>query len=109
MEQFIQFFGSALLGLIGALTVYFKVRSERNNTKAERDKDSQDLHDTVLKHSFELATMKGLIEQQHNVNEDINKQIIELSKAVAQFSVAVDTLTQAVAELKQDIRDMRKK
>ena len=109
MEQFIQFFGSALLGLIGALTVYFKVRSERNNTKTERDKDSQELHDTVLKHSFELATMKGQIEQQHNVNEDINKQIIELSKAVAQFSVAVDNLVKTVDELKNEVKDMRKK
>lgn len=109
MDQFIQFFGSALLGLIGALTVYFKVRSERKETKSIRDKDSLNLHDTILKHEFELTRLKDDFAHQHNINEDLNKQIVELAKAVSTFSVAVDNLIKTVDELKNEVKDMRKK
>lgn len=109
MDQFIQFFGSALLGLIGAITVYFKVRSERKETKSERDKDSLNLHDTILKHEFELTKLKDDFAHQHNINEDLNKQIVELAKAVSTFSVAVDNLIKTVDELKDEVKEMRKK
>lgn len=109
MDQFIQFFGSALLGLIGAITVYFKVRSERKETKSVRDKDSLHLHDTILKHEFELTKLKDDFAHQHNINEDLNKQIVELAKAVSTFSVAVDNLIKTVDELKDEVKEMRKK
>lgn len=101
--------GAPAIAVIFVVYLYLKLTNARKETKVERDKDSQELHDAVLKLQFEVTNIKGDFAQQHNVNDDLNKQIIELSKAVAQFSVAVETLTQAVAELKQDIREMRNK
>lgn len=101
--------GGPAIALIVVIYLYLKITSQRKATAIERDKDSQELHDKILKHDFEITNLKGDLSLQHNVNDDLNKQIVELSKAVAQFSVAVETLTQAVAELKQDIRDMRNK
>lgn len=100
--------GPGGIGILAAVYVYLKINSQRKETKSQREKDSTELHDKILKHDFELANMKGQLEQQHNVNEDINKQIIELSKAVAQFSVAVDNLVKTVDELKNEVKDMRK-
>jgi len=101
--------GGPAIAILIVIFMYLKITSARKETKAERDKDSQEIHDKIIKHDFEIANLKGDFAQQRNVNEDLNKQIVELSKAVAQFSVAVETLTQAVAELKQDIREMRNK
>lgn len=100
--------GPVGIALIAVIYIYLKITSARKETKAERDKDSQELHDKILKHDFEITNLKGELAQQHNVNDDLNKQIVELSKAVAQFSVAVETLTESVKELKEDIREMRK-
>ena len=101
--------GGPAIAILIVVFMYLKITSARKATAVERDKDSQEIHDKILKHDFEITNLKGEFSQQRNVNDDLNKQIVELSKAVAQFSVAVDTLTQAVAELKQDIRDMRNK
>lgn len=109
MEQFINYFGAALLGLISSIVAYLKIKSERKDTAKEREADSQELHDKILRHDFEITNLKGEFAQQRNVNEDLNKQIVELSKAVACFSTAVDNLVKTVDELKDEVRDMRKK
>ena len=83
------------------------IQSKRKETKIERDSDSQKIHDDILKLQFETTNLKGEVSQQKNINDDLNKQVVELSKAVAQFSIAADTLTESVKELKEDIRDMR--
>lgn len=101
--------GAPAISVIIVVYLYLKMSNQRKETKVARDKDSQELHDKILKHDFELTNMKGQLEHQTNVNEDINKQILELSKAVSQFSVAVDNLVKTVDELKNEVRDMRKK
>lgn len=101
--------GGPAIAIIIVIYIYLKITGQRNETKIERDKDSQQLHDDVLKLTFEVSNIKGELNQQHNVNDDINKQIIELSKAVAQFSVAVDNLVKTVDELKDEVKDMRNK
>lgn len=108
LSAILQYVPQAAIPLVVCVCFYISIQAKRKETKAERDKDSQELHDKLLRHDFEITNLKGEFAQQRNVNEDLNKQIVELSKAVAQFSVAVETLTQAVAELKQDIREMRK-
>lgn len=105
----VPFIPQAAIPLVICVCFCIYIQAKRKETKSERDQDSQAIHDKILKHEFEISNLKGDLSLQHNVNDDLNKQIVELSKAVAQFSVAVDTLTQAVAELKQDIRDMRNK
>lgn len=100
---------TAAIPLVICVIFYFLIQSKRKETKSERDKDSQELHDSVLKLQFEVANIKGELGQQRNVNDDLNKQIVELSKAVACFSTAVDNLVKTVDELKEEVRDMRNK
>ena len=101
--------GGPAIAIIIVIYLYLKITSQRKETKAERDKDSQELHDKILKHDFEITNLKGEFAQQKNVNDDLNKQICELSKAVACFSTAVDNLVKTVDELKEEVRDMRNK
>lgn len=108
LNALLPYIGPGGAGVLAAVVVYFKISNQRKETKNLREKDSIELHDKILKHDFEITNMKGQITQQHTVNDDINKQIIELSKAVAQFSVAVDNLVKTVDELKNEVKDMRK-
>lgn len=98
----------AAIPLVICVCFYLYIQAKRKETKSERDKDSQDLHDKILKHDFEITNIKGELGQQRNVNDDLNRQIIELSKAVASFTQAVENLAETVRELKQDIREMKK-
>lgn len=84
------------------------IQSKRKETKVERDKDSQEIHDKILKHDFEITNLKGEFTQQKNVNEDLSKQIIELSRAVASFTSSVDSLKEIVKDLKDDVKELRR-
>ena len=101
------FIPQAAIPLVICVCFTIWIQSKRKETKNERDRDSQELHDSVLKLQFEVANIKGEQVQQRNVNNDLNAQIVELSKAVACFSTAVDNLVKTVDELKEEVRDMR--
>ena len=97
--------GGPAIALIVVIYLYLKITSQRKATKVERDKDSQELHDSVLKHDFEISRLKGDIEHQHNLNSDLSNQINILSQSVAKFSVAVDMLSESVKEIREDLRN----
>ena len=42
----------ALTGLVKVWTDVLKIRAERADTKAARDKDSLEIHDAILKHTM---------------------------------------------------------
>lgn len=107
LATLLPFVPQAAIPLVICVCFYLFIQSKRKETKNERDKDSQELHDKILKHDFEITNLKGEFAQQRNINDDLNKQVIELSKAVATFSVAVDTLTETVRELKSDVKQMK--
>ena len=53
MEETIQqLITSGPIGIVSAAVVYIIIYLQRNSTKAGRDKDSQELHDAVLKIQF---------------------------------------------------------
>lgn len=85
------------------------IQSKRKETKNERDKDSQEIHDKLLEHGFQITNLKGELTHQKDVNEDLAKQIVELSKAVATFSSSVETLKEIVKDLKEDVKSIRNK
>lgn len=98
----------AAIPLVICVCFYLYIQAKRKETKSERDKDSQDLHDKILKHDFEITNIKGELGQQRNVNDDLSKQIIELSRAVTAFASSVDSLKEIVKDLKDDVKELRR-
>lgn len=91
--------------IIGIAYLWFKfgrVQQDRVETKAERDKDSQDIHDTLVRHSFEIANLKGRTELHDTLLSDINKQINILNTNLAILTEKIDNLTITMKELKSD-------
>lgn len=95
--------------VLGLFYIYRKIENKRTETKVERDNDSQTIHDTLITHTFEISKLKGEQYHNHEIQDDIQKQVSELTTAVAKLSVSVETFSEAVKELREDIKEMRKK
>lgn len=98
---------TAVIACLGALTAFLKARSdvadikaERSETKTERDKDSQELHDAVLKHGWEIQNLKDMSGHRDQVMEQLQAQINALNTTLATTNVKLDTLVDAIKELK---------
>lgn len=108
LVAFIPHLGAPAVTLLLAIFLYFKMNNERKATKVERDKDSEEIHDKLLKHDFEIQHLKDDYVLQRTINEDVSKQITELSKAVATLSFSVQEFAQSVKELRADIKELNK-
>ena len=78
-----------------------KIKNDRAETKSTRDKDSQELHDKVLKLEFGYTALK-------DSQQLINDQVSDTAKAVgiqntqiAQVLVKLDSVIEELKELKK--------
>lgn len=99
---------AALIALIGAITALVKSRidinqinSDRDTTKESRDKDSQELHDKVLKLEFQCGQNKDTIKDYNRRFEDTTSQINLLNKQLVEVLVRIDTITEILKEIKE--------
>ena len=90
--------GSALLK---QLADNYKIRNERIATKAERDDDSQQIHDTLLKHDFMISQLKDNQALTATVVDDLRDTCATLNTSIAKLDINVANLTDAVKELKK--------
>ncbi len=110
-EQIAAIVGAVLLCLgnlaawIKTATDVAKQKADRLLTKQTRDADSQELHDTVLKLSFQVDQNKGNIGLLFDQMTDQLKQIGLLNTQLAQVLAKMDALCDAIKELKEEVKD----
>lgn len=90
--------GSALLK---QLADNYKIRNERIATKAERDDDSQQIHDTLLKHDFLISQLKDNQALTATVVDDLRDTCSQLNTSIAKLDVNVENLTSVVKDWKK--------
>lgn len=110
-EQIAAVVGAAVLCL-GNLAAWLKTatdvakqKADRLLTKQTRDADSQELHDTVLKLSFQVDQNKNNIGLLFEQMTDQLKQIGMLNTQLAQVLTKMDALCDAIKELKDEVKD----
>ena len=91
----------ALTTLVKVVTDRIKLTNERAATKAERDKDSQALHDAVLKHDFAITALKDSQALTTTVVDDLRDTCAQLNTSIAKLDIGVANLTDAVKDLKR--------
>lgn len=64
-----------ILGLFWIHRKTENIERARKTTKAERDKDSQEVHDDILKLKFDIASMKGVVDLHRETLQDLQKQV----------------------------------
>ena len=105
---------AVLMGISAVLTaiaVYIKskaevsaIRDERTVTKAQRDEDSQKMHDDILKLQFQSRQDKDDIGLLFTQVADSNKQIALLTRQLSEVLVKMDSVIDTLKELKEDFK-----
>lgn len=101
--------GGPAVAIIAVVYIYLKINTERKNTKTKRDKDSEDIHDKILKHDFEIAKLKDDMVLHNTVQQDLQHQLNVLSEATAKLSISVEHFSESVRDLKDEIKELRNK
>lgn len=103
MEQLITTLISALspsaipivVVILGLGYLWFKFGQEKKDraiTKDIRDKDSQEIHDTLLRHTFQIDELKGHSVHHEQVLDDLNKQMGLLNTNIVKLQVTIENM-----------------
>lgn len=87
---------SVIILVLGGLYIYRKIESNRKVTKDERDKDSQDLHDKIMRHDWEINQIKSDNNHRDVLLEDLRKQVEAVNRNLAIVATKLDSLVEAV-------------
>lgn len=90
-----------IAALIKVFADVLKIKAERVDTAERRDKDSQDLHDKVLSHSFAIQQLKDAQSLTATVVDDLRDTCAQLNSNIVKLDTNVSNLTDAVRELKK--------
>lgn len=106
-EQIAAIVGAVVLCL-GNLAALIKVwadlakqKADRILTKANRDSDSQELHDKVLKLEFTTQQLKDSQQLTTQVVDDLRDTCAALNTSVAKLDLNIANLTEVVKELRK--------
>ena len=89
--------------ILGLFWIYRKtsdIKKDREETKIQRDADSQNLHDMVQKNTWEINNLKLEAQHRDTILDDLRAQCNELNTNLALVSQKLDTLVEAIKELK---------
>lgn len=86
--------------LVKVIADKIKLTNDRAATATARDKDSQDLHDAVLKHGFMIQQLKDQQALTSTVVDDLRDTCATLNTNIAKLDLNVVNLTEAIKELK---------
>lgn len=99
---------AALVGLIVELTLLVKVwrdllavKADRASTAETRNKDSQELHDKVLKHDFQIGQLKDQQSLTATVVDDLRDTCNTLNVNIVRLDGAVNNLAEVIKEMKE--------
>ena len=94
----------ALLVNIGALVKAYsdimRIKADRLATKSDRDKDSMEVHDTILKQGFQIQQCRDALALYQTVQEDLKTELNLLNTNVAKLTVVVENLGETVKEMR---------
>lgn len=90
--------------IIAIAYLYFKfhkVETDRSETKLQRDTDSQNLHDDVLKLKFDVSNLNGIVDLHKNKLESIDQQLAIVNQELVKLNVQVEHLVSAFEQQNQ--------
>ena len=91
----------AATALIKMYTDILKIKRDRLETKETRDKDSLNLHDQVLKNTFQIQQLKDSQALTATVVDDLRDQCAALNTNLVKLDANVSNLTDAIKDLKK--------
>lgn len=87
-------------GLLKVWTEIAKVKADRLATRVDRDRDSLEVHDTLLKQGFQIQQCRDALALYKTVQEDLKTELNLLNTNVAKLTVVVENLGETVKEMR---------
>lgn len=78
---------------LGGLYLWFKfgrMEKDRQETKTQRDNDSQNIHDDLLKLKFKVNELDGRTVHHADLLEDLREQVATLNSNISKLSVQIE-------------------
>lgn len=79
-----------VLAIVGPYFMFRKIDSDRHVTKLNRDKDNQELYDSVVKLKFQVTELQGRSQHHDTLLEDLRAQMALLNNNIVKMSVMID-------------------
>lgn len=106
--------GAALIGLVVAATGWLKnhsdvkaITEDREVVKANRDADSQQIHDDMIRAKERLESQQNQIQALFGQMTDSNKAISVLQNQNASIITLMKTIVKSIDELKAEVKRSR--
>lgn len=87
-------------GLLKVWTEIAKVKADRLATRVDRDRDSLEVHDTLLKQGFQIQQCRDALALYQTVQDDLKTELNILNTNVAKLTVVVENLGETVKEMR---------
>lgn len=101
ISAIVPYISPSALPLLLVVLFYIKIKNDRKSTKESRDKDSLDIHDALLKHSFQITALKDAQQLHAQWMEDMKGMLNSMNVAIAKLDTTVANLNEAIRELKR--------
>ena len=98
--------------ILGLYWIYRKTESinkDREDTKLQRDKDSQNVHDELLRHSFEITNLKGITDLHKDRLNSIDHQLTLVNEQLVRLNMSVEHLSASLKEQNEIMKEQLKK
>lgn len=90
-----------IIAILGYLYFKFKrVEADRIETKQHRDRDSEEIHDMLMKNTWEINRIKEDNSHRDVLLEDLKDQVNIVNKNLAILSTKLDNLVEVLKEKK---------
>ena len=88
---------------VGGLYLWFKfgqIEKDRKETKVERDEDSQEIHDDILKLKFKVSELEGRTVHHADLLEDLREQVATLNSNISKLTVQLEMYCNLIKDKK---------
>lgn len=97
---------------LGGLYLYFKfgrMEKDRQETKIQRNADSQEIHDTLMKHTFQISELQGISDLHRDKLDSIDKQLGIVNQELVKLNIQIEHLAKALEHQNEIMMEQLKK
>ena len=87
--------------IVAGLYFFYKFKSieqDRITTKQQRDTDSQEVHDKILKLEFKTTELAGIVNLHRDKLDQIERQLVTVNEQLIRLNMSVEHLSNSLKE-----------
>ena len=98
--------------IVAGLYFFFKFKSleqDRMTTKQQRDTDSQEVHDKILKLEFKTTELAGIVNLHRDKLDQIERQLYTVNEQLIRLNMSVEHLSASLKEQNEIMKNQLNK